>query len=169
MESYRKALAQGYFLYAFFRGLNFNVEADIRHSLREYNMPFSSFRTLWILYFDPNITMSTLTTLSQTNISNVFRQLTKLEENGFVIIKRGKDARTKEITLTEAGKKLVKMFIDEHSEHTNIKLISLIKKLPTEDLAKFMEVISWLGKELIEDPYAKLVTDSSDRIYHKST
>jgi DNA-binding MarR family transcriptional regulator len=158
-----------YLAFAFIRGINLVIENDIRKSLKNYELSFPAFRILWILYFDSNhINMSDLSYLAQTNISNIFRQLTKLKDEGLVIIENGNDARTKEVCLTEAGRKLVEEFIEENTTNSNLQIVESIAKISKEDFSKFIEVFILLSDELLGRQYSDFLTKSSNAILNKS-
>ncbi len=159
----------GYLAFAFIRGINLVIENDIRKLLKHYELSFPAFRILWILHFDSNhINMSDLSYLAQTNISNVFRQLTKLKEEGLVIIENGHDARTKEVCLTEGGRKLVQEFIEENTTNSNLQIVESIAKISKEDFSKFIEVFTLLSDELLGKQYGDFLTKSSNAILNKS-
>ncbi|MDF0726420.1 hypothetical protein PY093_06795 [Cytobacillus sp. S13-E01] len=169
MDISREQFANSYVAFAFIRGLNFVIENDIRQVLKNNKLTFPSFRILWILYFDTNITMSDLTYLAQTNISNVFRQLIKLKEDGLVVIENGNDARTKKISLAKDGRKLVQDFIDENSRNSDLQIVQLIDRVSKEDFSKFIKVSSLLINELIGKPFSEFVTKSLTEIVSKPT
>ncbi|MFC0472153.1 MarR family winged helix-turn-helix transcriptional regulator [Halalkalibacter kiskunsagensis] len=160
MTQSKDLFAKSYLAFAFIRGLNFAIENDIKKQLDQVSFP--SFRILWILYFDPNITMTELTYLAQTNISNVFRQLTKLKDEGFVYINNGNDARTKELTLTEKGHKFVHNFIKENNAHPHLQITNLLERIPADDLGTFLKVASLLSSELIGKPFSDWATKSAN-------
>ncbi|KHF39405.1 MarR family winged helix-turn-helix transcriptional regulator [Halalkalibacter okhensis] len=164
MSVQRDQLANGYALFALIRGLNFEMEKDIRRQIEKKKLTFPGFRILWILYFDSNLRMSDLTYLAQTNISNVFRQLTKLKESGLVVINSGNDARTKEVTLTTKGQKVVGEFINQNADNSEIEFIHLIAKISKEDLTKIMEVLSDLSQELVGKDFSEFVCKSASDI-----
>ncbi|WP_026581407.1 MarR family winged helix-turn-helix transcriptional regulator [Bacillus sp. J33] len=160
---------KSYLAFAFMRGLNMAIENDIRKALKNYEISFPAFRILWILYFDSNnINMTDLTYLAQTNISNVFRQLTKLKDEGFVEVENGNDARMKEISLTESGRKLVQDFIDENTTNSNLLIVESIEKISKEDFSKFIEVFALLSDELLGKQYSEFLEKSSNIILNKS-
>jgi DNA-binding MarR family transcriptional regulator len=169
MTKSREHFANSYILYAFIRGLNFSIENDIRKVLKNNDLTFPSFRILWILYFDPNISMSALTYLAQTNISNVFRQLTKLNEDGLVMIESGSDARTKKVSLKEEGRRVVDNFIDKNTTSSDLEIVHLIDSIPKEDLSKFIELSLLMSKELVGEPFNNFITKSTIDILNKST
>lgn len=149
MSSGRELFAKSCLVFTIVRGLNLIIEEDIRVRIKEYGVGFSSFRILWVLYFDKEMTMSDLSDISQTNISNVYRQLLKLKENDLVDIKNGEDARIKEVSLTEKGQTLIHHFIEEKSTSPDFHVSSLLGTIPKEDMDKFIEVGSILSSELI--------------------
>ncbi|GLB61829.1 MarR family winged helix-turn-helix transcriptional regulator [Cytobacillus sp. NCCP-133] len=158
-----------YLAFSFMRGLNLAIENDLRKSLKRYEISFPAFRILWILYFDSNnINMSDLTYLAQTNISNVFRQLMKLKEEGLVDIENGNDARTKEISLNESGQKLVQDFIEENTTNSNLHIVASIERISKEDFSKFIEVFALLSDELLGKQYSEFLKKSSNAILNNS-
>jgi DNA-binding MarR family transcriptional regulator len=157
-------LSKGYSAYAYLRGLNFSIENNIKQIIKNKELTFPGFRILWILYFDSNIRMSDLTYLAQANISNIFRQLVKLQEAGVVIIENGEDARTKEIALTEEGRQLVQDFIEQQSKKPDIHIVQMIENIPKEDYLTFIKVASLLSTELIGATFTDFVTKSSSEI-----
>ncbi|MDQ0253449.1 DNA-binding MarR family transcriptional regulator [Evansella vedderi] len=164
MGKSKTSFAKGYYIYALIRGINFVVENDIRKSIKKYEQSFPSFRILWSLYFEPKMTMSTLTFLSQTNMSNVFRQLKKLEENGLVVVTNGKDARTREVTLTDAGSEVVKTFIKNQSHETDIDFIKKIETIPEDQLNELTHMLSCLGEDVIGKSFTDFVKKSTNYI-----
>jgi DNA-binding MarR family transcriptional regulator len=160
--------ANSYIFYGLIRGLNFAIENDIRKDLKSNELTFPSFRILWILYFDSNISMSSLTYITQTNISNVFRQLTKLNEDGLVTIESGEDARIRTISLTGAGRKVVDKFIYKNTTSSELEIVHLIDKITKEDLSKFIEVSLLITQELLGEPFSKFITQSTNEILNKS-
>lgn len=163
----REQLAKGFSLYAYIRGLNLEIENDIRQVLKKKELTFPGFRILWILYFDSNVKMRDLTTLTQTNISNVFRQLLKLEEEGLVVLKDVKNSRIKKISITEKGNRKVQEFIDENSSNSELQIVRLIEKIPEEELLRFLDFSSKLSKELIGASYSEFVSHTSLKILGK--
>ncbi|WP_142247935.1 MarR family winged helix-turn-helix transcriptional regulator [Alkalihalobacterium alkalinitrilicum] len=164
MSSMGERFTTSYKAFACIRGLNAVIENDIIQFIKKYDLSFPSFRTLWILYFDTKLTMSDLTYLVQTNISNAFRQLTKLNEAGLVKIEAGKTTRAKELTITEEGRVIVKEFIEEHVTNSNLQIVKILEKIPEEDLSKFMEVVTLLTTELLGQTYTDWFDYSADSI-----
>ncbi|MGJ9386165.1 MarR family winged helix-turn-helix transcriptional regulator [Salipaludibacillus sp. CF4.18] len=161
--------AKSYSIFALIRGLNFVIENDIRQVLKNSELTFPGFRVLWILYFDSNISMKELTYLAQTNISNVFRQLTKLKEEGLVVIVKDHDARIKKISLTEEGTRIVQNFIEKNTNDSELQIVYLIEKISEEDFYKFIEVSSFLSNELLGKQFSEFVSKSSTEILSDST
>ncbi|RKQ34575.1 MarR family winged helix-turn-helix transcriptional regulator [Oceanobacillus halophilus] len=168
MTNSKERFAHSYLLYGLIRGLNFVIENDIRKDLKKIKMNFSSFRILWILYFYSNINISELTYLTQTNISNVTRQLTKLKEEGMVLIKIGHDARAKELSLTEDGQRVVYDFIKRNEEDSEIQLTHLVEKISENDFATFVGGLSVLSNELLGKNFNEFVKKSSAELLNKS-
>ncbi|RXI96656.1 MarR family transcriptional regulator [Anaerobacillus alkaliphilus] len=166
--SSNELLSKSYLVYAMIRGLNFVIENDIKNQLNHEELTFPGFRNLWILYFHPNIRMTELTYLAQVNISNIFRQLTKLKEDGLVIMKNGNDARTREVSLTKEGKKIVQNFIKEHANESRLQVVQTIKKISDDDLNAFIKVASFLSTELIGSQFYEFVVRSSNEILETS-
>ncbi len=160
----RERFAKSYETHGYIRALNSALENDLIRILKKYGITFPSFRTLWILYFDTEMTMSDLTYIAQTNISNAFRQLTKLNEDGLVQIESGKDSRTKILSITESGRKIIQEFIDEHVKSSDLQIVSILEKIPEEDLAKFIEVASFLSTELIGETYTQWIKKSKNML-----
>jgi DNA-binding MarR family transcriptional regulator len=167
MNFSREQFANSYLVYGLIRGLNFVIENDLRSILKNRELTVPSFRILWILFFDSNIRMSELTFLAQTNISNVFRQLTKLEEAGLVSIKSGDDARTRELSLTEDGRRIVQDFIDQNTRKSDLQIVHLIESIPKEDFTTFIRVASLLTNKLVGNQFNEFVTKSSTEIYEE--
>ncbi|MBD8067874.1 MarR family winged helix-turn-helix transcriptional regulator [Bacillus sp. PS06] len=166
MSSSKEWFAKSYEVYAYIRGLNFVIEEDIRQSLKSLKLTFSAFRILWILYFDSkeSITMTDLKYLVQMNISNVFRQLTKLKEEGLVEIYNGEDARTKHISLTESGRVQVLVFLNAHLDHSNLEIIKKVKEIPESDYEKFIEVARFLSSDLVGPTFTNWAKESTNKI-----
>ncbi|WP_227937272.1 MarR family transcriptional regulator [Alkalihalobacillus deserti] len=168
MSLLRERFTEGYLVYAFIRGLNFAIESDVRKNVQNEKVTLPGFRILWILYFHSTIKMTDLTNLAQANISNVFRQLNKLKEEELVVIENGQDARTKKITLTKEGRKIVQNFIDENTSNSELQFIQLIEKIPKEDLTKLIEVSKLLSTELIGQHFTDFVMKSSTDLLNQS-
>ncbi|OLO36982.1 hypothetical protein BTR23_14655 [Alkalihalophilus pseudofirmus] len=164
MSSMGERFTMSYKAFACIRGINAVIENDIIQFIKKYDLSFPGFRTLWILYFDTKLTMSDLTYLAQTNISNAFRQLTKLDEAGLVKVEAGRTSRTKELSITEEGRCIVKEFIDEHTTHSNLKIMEVLKHLPQEDITKFINILTLVTTELLDHPYSEWVNQSADAI-----
>ncbi|WP_404332040.1 MarR family winged helix-turn-helix transcriptional regulator [Mesobacillus maritimus] len=164
MESNRELFAKSCFVFTMVRGLNLTIEEDIRLRLKDYEVGFSSFRILWILFFAEQMTMSDLSEISQTNISNVYRQLLKLKDNDLVDIKSGEDARIKEVSLTNKGQTLVHHFIDEKSTFPDFQLSSILATVPREDIDKFIQVGSILSSKLIGGNFINFAKNISQTI-----
>ncbi|UCZ55069.1 MarR family transcriptional regulator [Bacillus shivajii] len=169
MSSQREKFATSYLIFGLIRGLNFEIENDIRQVLKNNELTFPGFRVLWILYFDPNISMKELTFLAQTNISNVFRQLMKLKEDELVIIENDDDARIKKLSLTEEGKNIVQHFITINTTDSILQIMHVIDKIPKQDLQTFVEVSSFLSDELIGKKFGEFITKSSSDIISEPT
>ena len=108
--------------------------------------------------------MTELAYISQTNISNIYRQLTKLKDQNFVVIKNGDDARIKEVSLTENGRKFVKDVLSKNIKVTDLQFISVIKRIPEYDLEKFIEVASILSSELIGQQFVDWAVKAANKI-----
>ncbi|MGO4889885.1 MarR family winged helix-turn-helix transcriptional regulator [Anaerobacillus sp. MEB173] len=164
MNLQKEKFAKGYSVFALIRGLNFLIENDIRKSIKNNELTFPSFRVLWIMYFDSTITMKDLSYLIQTDLSNVFRQLIKLKDIGFVTLENGEDARTKKISLTKAGRKVVQDFINQNSTGSELQIVNLIEKIPKEDFHKFIEVLTLLSNQLVGENYSEFIEKSSKEL-----
>lgn len=164
MSASRELFAKSCLVFTIIRGLNLIIEDDIRMHLKSYGLGFSSFRILWILYFGKEMTMSDLSVISQTNISNVYRQLVKLQERHLVEIKSGEDARIKEVTLTEKGQTIIQSFIDAKSASADFHVSSLLATIPKEDIEKFIEVGSILSSKLIGSRFTNFAEKISKTI-----
>jgi DNA-binding MarR family transcriptional regulator len=149
MDSSKELFAKAHLVFTFIRGIYFLAEDDIRQNIKNFGITHTAFKSLWILYFDTKMSMTDLAYISQTNISNTYRQLIKLKDHNLVMINNGKDARIKEISLTENGRKFVHDIISKNVKATNLKFISILQKIPKEDLDKFINVASILSSELI--------------------
>ncbi len=147
------------------KGLTFEMEKDIKKELKD-ELAFPGFRILWILYFDSNITMTDLTNITQANISNVFRQVTKLREEKLVTIECGNDARTRQVAITEKGKSIVAEFIHNHADQ--LRFVRVIDHLPKEDLAIFIKVCKNLSSELMDKRLYTFVNMSTEDILTSS-
>ncbi|SES67637.1 DNA-binding transcriptional regulator, MarR family [Oceanobacillus limi] len=169
MDIPNEQFANSYLLFCFIRGLNSEIESDIRKELKNTKLTFPSFRILWILYFHSDINMSQLTYLTQTNISNVFRQLEKLNKHDYVVIKNGADHRIKNISLSEQGKQIVTDFMRRNTKDTELQIVQLIESIPKEDLAKFIEVCSILSNKLLGEPFSTFVMKSTNDLLNTST
>ena len=165
----KENFTNSYIVYAFIRGLNFVIENDIRRTIKNEELTFPGFRILWILYFHTTLRMSELTFLAQTNISNVFRQLTKLKEVGLVVIENGDDARTKKIALTKDGRDIVKHFLATQTSQPELEITQFIENIPKEDLSAFIKVSTLLSNELIGPNFTNFVTKSVKDILSPST
>lgn len=166
MQQSEETFSNSYFIYAFIRGLNFAIENDIRDQIKGTDLTAPAFRILWIVYFHSNIKMTELSFLAQTNISNVFRQLTKLKTKGFVEIENGDDARTKKVTLTKEGREIIHTFISEHKNHSELQIVQSLEKIPIEDLTTFMKVATRLGADLIGQRFGDFVIHSTNDLFH---
>lgn len=167
MRLSEELFAKGHLLFTLIRGLSFITEEDIRQCLKKYRISYPAFRVLWILYFDKNMTMTDLAYIAQANISNVYRQLIKLREEEFVIIENGADARIKEVSLTEKGRIFVYDILKVNSNATDLQLVSLLEKIPKEDLDKFIEVGSILSSELIGQKFTNWGIRTANYIMEK--
>lgn len=163
MKPQHNHLADSYALYAIIRGLHCAIEMDISRNLKT-EVSFPGFKLLWLLYFNSKMSVKELTYLAQTNISNVFRQLVKLEKQGFVRMESSGDLRTKHAFLTEEGQRVVQEFIEENNEKSPLQLVALIKKLPMDDYEKFMEVAAYLCNELVGEAFHNFVDSSAEKI-----
>ncbi|MRG87803.1 MarR family winged helix-turn-helix transcriptional regulator [Salinibacillus xinjiangensis] len=165
MKSSSKLFANSYLVYALAQGIQFSIEDDIRDSLKGKNISFPSFRLLWILTFSSHMTMSQLSCLSQTNISNVYRKLTNLKERGLVDIQSGKNARSKEITITKTGRELVHGFIDQQIQDPKLDITKVIDHIPKHELHMFLKVAKFLSDELIGKPFTEWISSSAKEIH----
>lgn len=164
MESSKDLFAKGHLVLTLVRGLFLVAEDNVRQNVKNYGISLTAFRALWILYFDEKMTMSELAYISQTNISNIYRQLIKLQEQNYIDIDNGKDARIKEVTLTETGRKFVNDILSKNVDSTNIHFISLLSKIPKEDLDKFIEIALILSSELIGKEFTDWAVSSANKI-----
>ncbi|MCM3692191.1 MarR family winged helix-turn-helix transcriptional regulator [Neobacillus niacini] len=164
MNSSKDLIAKAHLVFSFIRGLYLLAEDELRQNIKEHGLTYSGFRILWILYFDKKMNMTDLSFISQTNISNTYRQLVKLKEQNLVLIDNGKDARNKEATLTESGKKFVDDVISKNEKVTNLEFITILSKIPKEDLDKFIEVASILSSQLIGQPFTDWVLKTANKI-----
>jgi len=164
MSSGKELFAKGHLVLTFIRGLYLLVEDDVRQNVKNYNITHTSFRTLWILYFDESMNMTELAYISQTDISNIYRQLVKLKEQNLVLIATGKDARVKEVSLTENGREFVQDVLSKNVKVTNLSFISSLAKIPQEDLDKFIEVASILCSELIGQRFIDWAIQAANKI-----
>lgn len=160
----KEQLAKSYKVYAYTRGLNSYIENDLTQSLKKHEITLPSFRTLWILYFEKKMTMTDLNYIAQTNFSNAFRQVTKLKEAGLIEIENEKDSRNKLLTLTEAGRQIVRNFIEEQILQSDLQITKLLDKIPQQDLTIFIKVASQLSSELIGSAYTQWVTKSTNSL-----
>lgn len=164
MNSSKELFAKGHLVLTFIRGLFLFAEDNVRQNTKNYGITLTAFRTLYILYFDEKMSMTELAYISQTNISNIYRQLIKLEDQNLVVIDIGKDARIKEISLTENGRKFVQNILSKNVEKTDLHFISSISNIPKEDLDKFIEVASTLSLELIGKTFTDWAIKSANKI-----
>ena len=164
MRSSESKFNNSYLLYTFIRGINFEIEQDIRNTLKKSNFSFPSFRILWILYFQNDMTMSDLAHIAQTNISNIFRQLIKLKDEGFVLIENGADARMKNVKLTVSGKEMVNNFIQENQRHSELKIVETIEKISEEELKVALKVVALLSSELVGDKFTSFIMKSHEAL-----
>ncbi|MDT8860122.1 transcriptional regulator [Alkalihalobacillus sp. MEB130] len=171
MNSPEEQFADGYLFYALTRGLNFQIEEDLRQAVKSYELTFPSFRLLWFLYFEDNLTMTNLTYLSQTNMSNVYRQLEKLREEGLVTIhtSRKQDTRAKKVGITKSGRTYIKNFLNEHIEKSNIKIIQALAQIPHEDFMKYIEVSSLLCNDLLGESFSNFIQNSYEEVSKQSS
>ncbi|WP_035662077.1 MarR family winged helix-turn-helix transcriptional regulator [Halalkalibacter akibai] len=160
MRSAESKFNNSYLLYTLIRGINFEIEQDIRNTLKKSNFSFPSFRILWILYFQNETTMTNLAHIAQTNISNIFRQLIILRDDGFVLIENAADARMKKVNLTARGKEMVSDFIRENQRQSELKIVETIDKISEEELKVVFKVASLLSSELVGDKFTSFVMKS---------
>jgi DNA-binding MarR family transcriptional regulator len=164
MNSSKEFFAKGHLILTFIRGLFLITEDDVRQNLKNYDITLPGFRTLWILFYDEKMNMTELAYISQTNISNIYRQLTKLKDQNFVVIENGEDARIKEVSLTENGRKFVQDVLSKNVKVTNLQFISVIKRIPEDDLEKFIEVAAILSSELIGQQFVDWAVKAANKI-----
>jgi DNA-binding MarR family transcriptional regulator len=164
MNSSKELFAKGHLILTFIRGLFLITEDDVRQNLKNYGITLTGFRTLWILFYDEKMNMTELAYISQTNISNIYRQLTKLKDQNFVVIENGKDARIKEVSLTENGRKFVQDVLSKNVKVTNLQFISVIKRIPEDDLEKFIEIGSLLCSELVGQQFVDWAVKAANKI-----
>jgi DNA-binding MarR family transcriptional regulator len=164
MNSSNELLAKGHLVCTFIRGIYLITESDVKENLKNYGVSFTGFRLLWILYFEKKLTMTDLAYISQTNISNIYRQLLKLSDQNLVVIVNGKDARIKETSLSETGRKFISDILSVNIKITNLHLIHLLARIPKEDLDKFIEIASILSTELIGQRYTDWAIKTANKI-----
>ncbi|KAA9023861.1 MarR family winged helix-turn-helix transcriptional regulator [Niallia endozanthoxylica] len=164
MESGKEFIAKSHLVFSFVRGLFLLLEDDLKKKIKHYGLAVPGFRILWILYFENKMNMSELSFIAQTNISNIYRQLIKLKDQHLVDIDNGEDARIREISLTVNGQQYIHDFLSKHVSATDLQIISILKKMPKEDLDKFIEVAARLSSELIGKPFTDWVTNTADKI-----
>lgn len=132
------------------RGIFLAAEDNVRQKAKNYGITVTSFRTLWILFFEPKMSMTELAYISQTNISNTYRQLIKLRDQNYVVIdEKEEDARIKQVELTENGRKFIEEILSRNIEASELNFISILAKIPTEQLSTFIQVASKITTELI--------------------
>lgn len=149
----------------FIRGIFLAVEDNVRQNVKNYGISLTSFRTLWILYFDQKMSMTELAYISQTNISNIYRQLMKLRDQNFIVIDdKEEDARIKQIELTEIGQKFVEGILSKNIEESKLSFISILAKVPTEDLNTFIKVASEVTTELIGPKFTDWANTTANKI-----
>ena len=164
MNSNKNLFSESYLAYACIRGLNEAIETDIKNIIKVYDSNFPKFRQLWILYFEKSMNMSELTFLAQTNMSNVFRQLTKLKEEGLVTIHNEEDARIKNLSLTEEGKNVIANFINENCQTSELKIVREAEKIPKDDFDTFLKVAKILTSQIVDDKFTKWVVKTAEKI-----
>ncbi|MDZ5472860.1 hypothetical protein SM124_14095 [Bacillus sp. 31A1R] len=163
MKQEKELYSKGHLVFTFLRGLNTVIEEDIRIRLKNlYGLTYPTFKILWILSFDKKMTMSEIKEITLTNLSNTYRQLLKLSDLNIVTIGIHEDARVREISLTEKGKELVDTILNEHSHSTNLHLFSILLKIPENDLKTYIEVSTYLSKELLGKRYTDWAIRTSD-------
>jgi len=149
MKSSKEAFATAHLVFTLIRGIHSLAEEDVILTLKKYNIQYPSFRILWILFFEKKMTMTELSYLALTNISNVYRQLIKLRDKNLVTIDKGKDARIKEISLTEEGRRITDEILQLNLEFTDLNFVDLLEKIPQKELDTFIKVASVISSELI--------------------
>jgi DNA-binding MarR family transcriptional regulator len=164
MNTNKELFAKSHLVLSFIRGIFILTEDDVRKNLKKYGMTVTGFRTLWILYYEEKMNMTEHAYISQTNISNIYRQLTKLKDQNFVVIENGDDARIKEVSLTENGRKFVQDVLSKNVKATNLQFISILKTIPEDDLEKFIEVASILSSELIGKRFTDWAVKAANKI-----
>lgn len=165
MNTNKELFAKGHLVLSFIRGLFLRTEDDVRHNLKNYDITLTGFRTLWILFYDDKMNMSELAYISQTNISNIYRQLIKLKDQNFVVIENGEDdARIKEVSLTEIGRKFVHDVLSKNVKVTDLQFISVLKRIPENDLEKFIDVAATLCSELIGPQFTHWAEKAANKI-----
>ncbi len=157
--------ARGHILTFIIRGLNAALEEDIRRRVDKTKISNAGFRILWLLQFNEKIIMSDLAYLIQLNISSISRQLIKLEKDLLVHIKGGKDARKKEIFLTDKGREYIHQLIEQDGGAPKLRMIDATERISTEDLDKFIEVGSILCEQLLGEDYIEWGRASAQKIY----
>jgi|GEM_PF-6894995 len=150
-------------IYSIFRGLYTSIEDDVRDKVKDFDLTISGFRILWTLYMDCKMSMTRLSYITQLNVSSVYRQVEKLEERNYVrVVIDEQDARTKDVELTEIGRKTIEDIIDHFSATINVT--PLLEKLPEKDLEHFVRVSMFLCEELIGQDYIKWVEKTAANI-----
>lgn len=161
MRSNKTLFSKSYLAYACIRGLNEAIETDIKNVIKVYDSNFPKFRLLWILYFEKSMNMSELTYLAQTNMSNVYRQLTKLKEEGLVNIRNEEDARIKNLSLTEEGKKVIGDFIKQNCQTSELQIVRATEKISKEDFETFLNVAKTLTTDIVGENFANTLAPYS--------
>lgn len=164
MHSNKNLFSKSYLAYACIRGLNEAIESDIKNVIKVFDSNFPKFRLLWILYFEKSMNMSELTFIAQTNMSNVFRQLTKLKEEGLVTIQNEEDARIKNITLTEDGKNIIANFINQNCQASELQIVRATEKITNKDFETFLKVAKMLTADIVGEDFANWAVKSADII-----
>jgi DNA-binding MarR family transcriptional regulator len=164
MHTSKELFAQGHLVLTLIRGLYLLAEDDVKQNLKKIDISHTGVRILWILYFDEKMTMSELAFISQTDISNVYRQLVKLKEKNLVVINNGQDARNKETMLSENGRKFIYDIMTKNVKVTTLNIINTLKKIPGEDLETFIEVSSILCTELIGQRFTDWAIKAANKI-----
>ncbi|RSK26589.1 hypothetical protein EJF36_06795 [Bacillus sp. HMF5848] len=165
--------AKGHIIFTLIRGLNAVMEEDIRTRLQSiHGMNYPAFRILWILHFTEKMSITDITVITLSNISNTSRQLGKLRDDGYAKIECGNaDSRLKEVSLTKKGRDLVTYILTAHTSEHDFNLLPVLKTIQDHDLEIFIKVASLLTKEIVGTTFvnwahhttAALINNEGDR------
>lgn len=153
MYQHKNNYEKGHIVTKVIRGLHSSLDEDIR--MRAANLPVSpaGFRILWVLNYYNKMIMSDLSFFLQLNISSISRQLLKLENEKFIFIESGEDARKKQLCLTNEGKKLIEKVIKEDGSSPKYRMLELLDDISKEDFETFLHVGVKLCEHLLGNEY----------------